>query len=454
MTRHNADFDSPQVRKTIIRLALPMIAAQFINLLYSIVDRMFIGHIPSVGQSALTGVGLCFPIIQIAYAFNHLWGFNGGAPLSSIERGRGNREEAGMIQGNAFVMLILTGLIMTAVSLLFTEPILRLFGASDGTIGYASEYLRIYSLGFTFSLVATGMNAFINSQGFSRTGMMTVVIGAALNFALDPLFIFVFGWGVSGAAAATCISQAVSAIWVFLFLISKKPLIRIERRHLALDGKRVGKVAVLGLSGFTMGATNSAVQIVCNRMAFMYGGDLLVGAMTVINSVREIFSTPIGGLTSASSPVMSYNYGAKRYDRVTKASNFAIMVSAAFSLVFTLAVELFPHLFVGIFTPDASLAEVTVRAMRIYFCLFLFMSLQQVAQSTFVALGKAANAIFYSLFRKIIIVVPLTILFPLFMGADGVVAAEPVSNLVGGLASFITMKIVTGREFRAAGSAR
>ena len=454
MTKKNADFDSHEVRKTIIKLAIPMIAAQFVSLLYSIVDRMFIGHIPGVGQAALTGVGLCFPIIQIANAFNHLWGFNGGAPLSSIERGRGNREEAGMIQGNSFIMLMLTGLVMTALSLIFASPILRLFGASSVTVTYASAYLRIYSLGFVFSLVSTGMNAFINSQGFSKTGMMTVVIGAALNFALDPLFIFVFGWGVSGAAAATVISQAVSAIWVYLFLVSEKPQIKLERRYLSLNRKRVGKIAVLGLSGFTMGATNSAVQIVCNRMAFMYGGDLMVGAMTIINSVREIFSTPVGGLTSASSPVMSYNYGAKRYDRVRKACNFAILSGALFSLVFTFAVELFPAAFAVVFTGDAALTEVTVRAMRIYFCLFLFMSLQQVAQSTFVALGKAKQAIFFSLFRKIIIVVPLTIILPVFSGADGVVAAEPISNLVGGLASFITMKILTEREFRSCESSR
>lgn len=447
-----ADFDSPNVRKTIIKLALPMIAAQFVNLLYSIVDRIFIGHIPDIGPIALTSVGLCFPIIQIVAAFTNLYGFNGGSPLSSIERGKGNLKEAGLIMGNSFVLLVITGVVLTLLTEIFASPLLFIFGASDKTINYALSYLRLYAIGFTFSLIATGMNAFINSQGFSNVGMKTVLIGALLNFILDPIFIFIFGWGVRGAALATCISQLVSALWVLKFLTSSEPILKLKKSDMVLEKKRVKSIVTLGTSGFIMGATNSAVQIVCNRMALMYGGDILVGAFTIINSVREIFSTPVNGLTSATSPVMSYNYGAKRYDRVMKASNFAIMVSATFSTIFALSIELFPNIYISLFSSDPTMLDVTARAMRIYFSLFVFMSFQQVGQSTFVALGKAKYAIFFSLFRKIIIVVPLTIILPLFMGSDGVVAAEPISNLVGGMASYLTMRLVTSKEFKKSSS--
>ena len=447
-----ADFDSPNVRKTIIKLALPMIAAQFVNLLYSIVDRIFIGHIPGIGPIALTSVGLCFPIIQIVAAFTNLYGFNGGSPLSSIERGKGNIREAGVIMGNSFALLVITGVVLTLLTEIFASPLLIIFGASDNTIGYALSYLRLYAIGFTFSLIATGMNAFINSQGFSNVGMKTVLIGALLNFILDPIFIFIFGWGVKGAALATCISQLVSALWVLKFLTSNEPILKLKKSDMVLEKKRVKSIITLGTSGFIMGATNSAVQIVCNRMALMYGGDILVGAFTIINSVREIFSTPINGLTSATSPVMSYNYGAKRYDRVMKASNFAIMVSATFSTIFTLSIELFPNIYISLFSSDTTMLDITARAMRIYFSLFVFMSFQQVGQSTFVALGKAKHAIFFSLFRKIIIVVPLTIILPLFMGSDGVVAAEPISNLIGGMASYLTMRLVTSKEFKKSSS--
>ncbi|MDD5972259.1 MAG: MATE family efflux transporter [Spirochaetales bacterium] len=447
-----ADFDSPNVRKTIIKLALPMIAAQFVNLLYSIVDRIFIGHIPGIGPIALTSVGLCFPIIQIVAAFTNLYGFNGGSPLSSIERGKGNLKEAGLIMGNSFALLVITGVVLTLLTEIFASPLLFIFGASDKTINYALSYLRLYAIGFTFSLIATGMNAFINSQGFSNVGMKTVLIGALLNFILDPIFIFIFGWGVRGAALATCISQLVSALWVLKFLTSSEPILKLKKSDMVLEKKRVKSIVTLGTSGFIMGATNSAVQIVCNRMALMYGGDILVGAFTIINSVREIFSTPVNGLTSATSPVMSYNYGAKRYDRVMKASNFAIMVSATFSTIFALSIELFPNIYISLFSSDPTMLDVTARAMRIYFSLFVFMSFQQVGQSTFVALGKAKHAIFFSLFRKIIIVVPLTILLPLFMGSDGVVAAEPISNLIGGMASYLTMRLVTSKEFKKSSS--
>ena len=240
-----ADFDSPNVRKTIIKLALPMIAAQFVNLLYSIVDRIFIGHIPGIGPIALTSVGLCFPIIQIVAAFTNLYGFNGGSPLSSIERGKGNLKEAGLIMGNSFALLVITGVVLTLLTEIFASPLLFIFGASDKTINYALSYLRLYAIGFTFSLIATGMNAFINSQGFSNVGMKTVLIGALLNFILDPIFIFIFGWGVRGAALATCISQLVSALWVLKFLTSSEPILKLKKSDMVLEKKRVKSIVTV-----------------------------------------------------------------------------------------------------------------------------------------------------------------------------------------------------------------
>ena len=414
--------------------------AQFVNVLYSIVDRIYIGRIPEIGATALTGVGLCFPIITLITAFTYLFG-NGGAPLCSMERGRGNREEAEMLMGNTFVMLIGTGAILTAIGLIFYRPILYAFGASDVTFSYAADYIRIYLLGTLFVMITLGMNPFINSQGFGNTGMLTILIGAVLNILLDPLFIFGMHMGVRGAALATIISQFCSAIWVLRFLTGKKAILNLKKSAMRISWKRVGSIVSLGMSGFFMAFTNSLVQVVCNATLQTWGGDIYVGVMTVLNSVRDIFTMPVHGLTTGASPVMSFNYGEKAYDRVKKAIKFITVVCVIYTLAGWGILKVLPEFFIRIFNSNPGLLEKGVPALHIYFFGFCFMALQFTGQSVFVALGKAKKATFFSLFRKVVIVVPLTLLLPHVngLGTDGVFWAEPVSNLVGGCACFFTM---------------
>lgn len=311
---------------------------------------------------------------------------------------------------------------------------------------YASDYLRIYSLGSVAVLLTLTMNAFINSQGFSQVGMISVLIGALTNIVLDPILIFKFGLGVKGAAIATVISQTLSALYALIFLIGKNAEIKLNFKYFKLKRSRCLRIIAIGTSGFTMGATNSLVLLVCNKMAFMTGGDLYVGVMTILNSVREIFSTPISGIGSGVSPVMSFNYGRRDGERVRKASNFTLYSTLLISLTVWLVVFLFPHYVAMLFTDDAILIDSSVRALKIYFFGFVFMSFQTAGQQTFVALGKAKHAVFFSLFRKVIIVVPLTIILPYFFSSDGVVLAEPISNVVGGLAAYITMRRVVMPE--------
>ena len=310
MQTHQTDFSTGNVYRNIMEVAVPMIIAQILNLLYNIVDRIYIGRIPKIGATALTGVGLCFPIITLITAFTYLFG-NGGAPLCSMERGRGNEKEAEMLMGNTFVMLIATGAVLTVTGLLFYRPILYAFGASDVTFPYAASYIKIYLLGTLFVMVTLGMNPFINSQGFGNMGMLTILIGAALNIVLDPLFIFVFHMGVQGAAVATIISQFCSAVWVLRFLCGKRAVLNLKKSAMVISWKRVGNIASLGMSGFFMAFTNSLVQVVCNATLQNWGGDIYVGVMTVLNSVRDIFTMPVHGLTTGASPGMSFNYGEK-----------------------------------------------------------------------------------------------------------------------------------------------
>ena len=458
MQTHQTDFSTGNVYRNIMEVAVPMIIAQILNLLYNIVDRIYIGRIPEIGATALTGVGLCFPIITLITAFTYLFG-NGGAPLCSMERGRGNREEAEMLMGNTFVMLIGTGVILTAIGLIFYRPILYAFGASDVTFSYASDYIRIYLLGTLFVMITLGMNPFINSQGFGNTGMLTILIGAVLNILLDPLFIFGMHMGVRGAALATIISQFCSAIWVLRFLTGKKAILNLKKNAMRISWKRVGSIVSLGMSGFFMAFTNSLVQVVCNATLQTWGGDIYVGVMTVLNSVRDIFTMPVHGLTTGASPVMSFNYGEKAYDRVKKAIKFITAVCVIYTLAGWGILKLLPEFFIRIFNSDpgllekgvpalhiyffgdANVIEAGVRPLHIYFFGFVFMALQFTGQSVFVALGKAKKATFFSLFRKVVIVVPLTVLLPHVngLGTDGVFWAEPVSNLVGGCACFFTM---------------
>lgn len=449
------DFAKGSIKRNIVRLAVPMTLAQLINVLYNIVDRIYIGHMETIGgiengsSLALTGVGVCLPVITMIIAFANLIGM-GGAPLFSIERGKGNEKEAEYILGNCFVLLILFGILLTAVGLPLKEPVLYLLGASDATFPYADAYLTIYLWGNIFVLLSLGLNNFINAQGFGRTGMFTVAIGAGINIVLDPLFIFVFGLGVRGAAVATVISQCMAMIWTLRFLLGKRAVVRLKRNRLRLSKKRVLRIMGLGVSGFTMSVTNSIVQMVCNASLKTYGGDIYVGVMTIINSVREVVQMPISGIGSGAQPVMGFNYGAGRNDRVRESISFTSAVLILYTLGAWLLIFLFPRFFLGVFSSDASVVETGISCMHIYFFGFFMMALQISGQTTFTGLGFSKRAVFFSIFRKVIIVVPLTILLPHIagLGVKGVFLAEPISNFIGGGICFLTMILTVYKKMK------
>ena len=429
--------------RNIIHMAVPMTVAQLINILYNVVDRMYLGRLP--GHLALTGLGLCLPIISILMGFANLCGM-GGAPLCSIHRGRGETDEAERIMGNSFTLLLLFGLSLTGLCLAFRRPILYLFGASDLTFPYANDYLTIYILGTVFVMVGLGMNPFINSQGFSRMGMMTVTVGAVVNMVLDPIFIFGMGMGVRGAALATVISQGCSAAWVFRFLTGRRAILRLRLSALRLHAGRVKRILSLGSSGFAMSMTNSLVQVLCNATLQAWGGELYVGVMTVINSIREVISMPVQGITNGCQPVLGYNYGAGEYRRVRQGIRFTTALTLSYSLVVWLLVLIFPEALIRIFNNEPDLIAAGIPAFRIYFATFFCMSFQFIGQSVFVGLGRSRQAVFFSLLRKAFIVAPLTLLLPaLGLGVDGVFLAEPISNVVGGLACLLTMYAVVYR---------
>ena len=401
------DFSKGKIWSNIMVQAVPLILAQLVQLLYNVVDRIYIGHLPGADSLALTGVGLAFPLTTLIAAFTNLFGM-GGAPLFSIERGAGNDEKAERILGNTFSMLFASSFIIFILCYVFRKPVLYLFGASDASYVYADEYLKIYLLGTTFTMLATGLNGFINAQGFPRTGMMTTLIGAVLNLLLDPLFIFVLHMGVGGAALATIISQGVSAAWVLRFLISRRGR---AAYHIRLSYLRPDLTA-LGMAGFIMQGTNCLVQVVCNATLKVFGGDLYVGIMTVINSVREIMSLPVSGLTSGSQPVLGYNYGAKKYDRVRSGIKFTSAIGIGYTALAWIIVLLIPQQLMGIFTDDSQTIIYGAEALKTYFFGFVFMSFMFTGQSTFTALGYSKHAIFFSLLRKVIIVTPLAIILP------------------------------------------
>lgn len=420
-----------------------MTLAQLINVLYSVVDRMYLGRLP--GHLALTGLGLTMPIVSILMGFANLCGM-GGAPLCSICRGQGDDEEAEHILGNSFTLLLILGAAATLVFLLLKRPVLYLFGASEATFPYADAYLTIYLCGTLFVMVSLGMNPFINAQGFAKIGMMTVGLGAVVNILLDPVFIFVLDMGVQGAALATVIAQGCSAVWVLKFLTGKRAILRLKFDCMALSARRVRKIVSLGLAGFFVNLTNSLVQVVCNTTLQAYGGDLYVGAMTIINSIREVVSMPVQGLSNGSQPVLGYNYGAGESRRVRQGIRFTSIVVVLYSAAAWAIIMLAPEAMIRLFTSEQPILDVGIPALRIYFSLFIIMSLQIAGQSVFTALGRSKNAIFFSLLRKAIINAPLTLLLPyLGMGTDGVFVAEAVSQLIGGLACFLTMYAVVYR---------
>lgn len=446
-TNSKNDFSQGSIIKNILGLAVPMTLAQLINVLYNIVDRIYIGRIPEDATMALTGLGLCLPIISMVIAFANLFGM-GGAPLCSIQRGRGNDEEAEAIMGNSFVMMVVCGLTLTILGLILKRPMLYLFGASSATISYADSYITIYLLGSTFVMIGLGMNSFINSQGFGKVGMLTVLLGAVTNIILDPVFIFVLGLGVQGAAWATILSQGLSALWIIRFLTGERAILKLRKKAFLLDRRRVFSIIGLGLSGFTMAITNSLVQIMYNASLGRFGGDVYIGIMTVINSAREVISLPISGLTNSSQPVMGYNYGAGQYGRVKQAILFMSAVSIAYTTVMWGLVHGFPEFFIRIFNHEGDLVAAGIPAMQIYYFGFFMMSLQFAGQSVFVALGKSKKAVFFSIFRKVIIVIPLIITLPhLFgLGVRGIFLAEPISNFTGGMACFGTMLVTVWPE--------
>ncbi len=444
------DFSKGKVWSNIMAQAVPLILAQLVQLLYNVVDRIYIGHLPGADSLALTGIGLVFPLTTLVAAFTNLFGM-GGAPLFSIERGAGNDEKAEKILGNTFTMLFASSFVIFALCYIFRKPVLYLFGASDASYVYADEYLRIYLFGTTFTMLSTGLNGFINAQGFPKMGMMTTLIGAVLNLILDTLFIFGFNMGVSGAALATVISQAVSAVWVMHFLLSRKgkAAYHIRLGCMKPDWQLVGSITSLGMAGFIMQGTNCMVQVVCNATLKIFGGDLYVGIMTVINSVREIMSLPVSGLTSGSQPVLGYNYGAGKYDRVKSGIKFTAIIGIAYTALAWIIVLLIPGTLMGIFTEDAQTIAYGAEALKTYFFGFVFMAFMFTGQSTFTALGYSKHAIFFSLLRKAIIVVPLVLILPrVGFGVTGVFLSEPISNVIGGLASFITMYFTVYRKLK------
>lgn len=446
MGKTKNDFSKGPVWKCIILQAVPLTIAQLVQLLYNVIDRIYIGHMGDGNSIALTGVGLTFPIITLIMAFTALFGI-GGVPLFSIARGANEEEQAEKILGNSFLLLLLSSVVLMGISYVFCRPILFLFGASENSYLYAQEYLKIYLIGTPFSMLTTGLNGYISAQGFPRVGMLTTILGAVINIVLDPIFIFVFDMGVAGAALATIISQMISAIWVLRFLTGKEILIKLKKNRIGLDKVITKDIFKLGMSNFIMQGTNCVVQIVCNKTLQGYGGDIYVGIMTVLNSVREIFMLPISGIVSGSQPVVSFNYGAKAFDRVKDGIRFNTLIGFAYTLVAWAFVFAFPKFWFGIFSDDLQMMDLGTSALCIYFFGFVFMAFQFAGQSTFQALGDAKHAITFSLLRKVIIVVPLTLILPMVgFGVTGVFLAEPISNAIGGMICYITMRMTVYKK--------
>ena len=436
------DFENGTITGNILGAGLPMLVAQLLNLLYNVVDRIYIARIPGEGTAALGAVGLCFPLIVIITAFANLFG-SGGAPLFSIYRGKKKEPEAVCIMNTSFTMLSASALILMVIGLCFARPLLILFGASSEALTYALPYLMVYLIGTLPSMLSVGMNPFINAQGYSVIGMTSVAIGAVANLLLDPLFIFVLGFGIRGAAIATVISQVLSAVFVLYFLTRKSELkVRLLRKSEVPKCLGYAKnITSLGTAGFIMQITNSLVTICCNNVLSVTGGDIYISVMTIVSSVRQLVETPIYAMNEGTSPILSYNYGAVRPARVRKAILVLGMMILAYTAVMWSLIILVPGTLIRVFTSDTSLVQDTIPALNQYFAAFIFMDLQYIGQTVFKSLNKKKQAIFFSLLRKVFIVVPLTYLMPyaLHMGTRGVFLAEPVSNVIGGSLCFITM---------------
>ena len=443
--KKEANLGEDRIGGLLFKLALPAILAQVINLLYNLVDRMYIGHIAEVGSVALTGLGVTMPFIMCVSAFAALVSM-GGAPRASIMMGRGNKEEAERILGNCTSMLVLVAVIVTVVSQIWGQDILLLFGASESTLPYAWAYMQIYSLGTIFVQLALGLNAFINAQGFARTGMLTVVIGAVCNIILDPIFIFGLHMGVRGAALATILSQGVSCVWIVRFLLGKETTLRIRKGNLKIRPKTVGPCIALGVAPFIMQFTESVLNICFNTSLLKYGGDVAVGAMTILSSVMQMSMLPIQGLTQGAQPIIGFNYGAKKMDRVKKTFRLLLVSCVAFTAVIWLICMILPQAFILIFTDQAELIAFTKWAIRIYMAVSVIFGVQISCQQTFIALGNAKTSVFLALPRKVILLIPLIYILPAFMEDKlmAVFLAEPVSDVI----AVTTTSILFYRTYR------
>nr|WP_220451847.1 MATE family efflux transporter [Amedibacillus dolichus] len=433
------DLGKESVGKLLFILAVPTITSQVVNALYNMVDRMYIGHIPEIGADALTGVGVCFPIIMIISAFAFLVGV-GGSPRASIYMGKKDNDTAEKILGNCFTALIVCAIALTIIVLLFKEPLLYLFAASEDTIGYAMDYITIYAVGTIFVQLTLGLNAFISAQGFSKISMLTVIIGAVTNIVLDPIFIFLFDMGVKGAALATVFSQALSAAWAIWFLFSKHTVLRLRKENFKPSWKILAPCIALGVAPFVMQATESVLVLCFNSSLLAYGGKLAVGAMTILSSVMQFAMLPLQGLTQGGQPIISYNYGAKNAERVKKAFKLQTISCFAYAFILWALIMLFPGMFVSIFTGDPALSEITIWALRIYMATIFMMGLQISCQQTFIAFGNSKISAFLAVFRKIIVLIPLIYILPMILEDDvfAVFLAEPIADVIA-VATTVTL---------------
>ena len=433
------DMGSGNVKKLLLQLMIPAVVAQVVNLLYNIVDRIYIGHIPGIGAAALTGVGLFAPILMLLNAFAMLIGA-GGAPRTAIAMGQGDKDQAEKIIGNSFTMLMIFAVVLTIVFYAAAPSLLRMFGASDTTLPYALTYSRIYILGSVCVLIVMGMNPFITTQGFAKISMLTTVIGAVINIVLDPILIFVLGLGVQGAAIATVLSQAVGAIWILRFLTGPKTTLKLRTSHMKLEGKIILPVMALGISSFVMLSTESLLSISFSSSLARYGGDVAVGAMTVITSVSQLASMPVSGVCQGGQPVMSFNFGAGKKDRVKEAFRFQLTVCFGYTALFWVVMMLIPGVVAGIFTSDATLIQYTTWAMRIYMAGIFSLGVQIGCQQSFMALGQAKVSLLLACLRKLILLIPLIFILPHVVSDPvfGVFLAEPISDILAAVVTAAT----------------
>ena len=425
------DLGKEPIGHLLLVLAIPTIASQVINALYNMVDRMYIGHIPEIGATALTGVGVSFPIIMIVSAFAALVGM-GGAPQASIAMGRKDHDKAEKILGNCFTSLAVVAVILTIIVLAFKTPLLYLFGASSNTISYAEDYIEIYAVGTIFVQMTLGLNMFISAQGFSMISMLTVVIGAVTNIVLDPIFIFGFHMGVRGAAIATVLSQALSAVWAVKFLTGKNTVLHLKKKYMKIEWRIMAPCIALGVAPFIMQSTESVLVLCFNSSLLKYGGDMAVGAMTILSSVMQFAMLPLQGLTQGGQPIISYNYGARNVERVKKGFKLLLIACLCYSTLMWAVTQLAPQLLVMIFTNDPELMELAVWALRIYMAGVLLMGAQIACQQTFIAFGNAKISTFLAIFRKIIVLIPLIYILPIFMRNKvlAVFMAEPIADII------------------------